>query len=150
MFFSAVISYCFISGIYRHTVESGRWNKFNLMTQGQDSTSTPGVSLRDAVGIWLTTANETNPVEFRDFCFTAHCNELCPEEINIELSNSYLWSDATEIFIYCIVGMITLVCFIMKGIFFVWHWRLLKNQRVFLEHRSVTDAGNATSEVSIT
>ena len=80
-------------------------------------------------------ANET-PVEFRDSCYTAHCNELCPEEINFELSDSHLWENRYENFVYCIVGVVTLVCIILKGIFFIWHKWLLRNQELFLERNS--------------
>ena len=126
---------------HRHTVESGQWGKFKL-TQGGQGSNTSGISLRDAIDIWLTTANETHPVEFRDSCYTAHCNELCPEEINFELDNSHLWNNRYEIFVYCIVGMVTLVCIILKGIFFFWHRWLLWNQELFLERSSkVTESG---------
>ena len=126
---------------HRHTVESGQWGKFKL-TQGGQGSNTSGISLRDAIDIWLTTANETHPVEFRDSCYTAHCNELCPEEINFKLDNSHLWNNRYEIFVYCIVGMVTLVCIILKGIFFFWHRWLLWNQELFLERSSkVTESG---------
>ena len=132
----------------RHTVKSGRWDKFNLMTQGQHS-STSAVSLRDAVGIWLTTANETHPVEFRDSCYTAHCNELCPEEINFELGDSHLWENSYKIFIYCIVGTVTLVCITLKGIFYIWHKWLLKNQELFLERSSKDNEAGITTTFQV-
>ena len=70
-------------------------------------------------------ATSIHPVEFRDSCYTAHCNEYCPEDIDLQLDNSYLWSSSVEILVYCIIGIVTMVCFIMKGIFFAWHWWLL-------------------------
>ena len=110
------------------------------MTQGQNSTNTSRVSLRDAVGMWF---DESQPVVFRDSCYTAHCNELCPEEINFELGDSHLWEDSYEIFVYCIVGVVTLVCIILKGIFYIWHKWLLWNQELFLNPSNKTaEAGN--------
>ena len=135
---------CFVSSL-RHTIKSGRWDKFNLTTQGQGS-STVGVTLRDAVGIWLSTANKTHPVEFRDSCYTAHCNKLCPEEINFEFGDSHLWENKYKIFAYCIVSMVTLVCILLKAIFFIWHKLLLRNQKLFLDCSSkVTEAGITTT-----
>ena len=131
----------------RHTVESGRWNKFKL-TQGRDS-NTPGVSLREAIHNWLTTANQTHPVEYRDSCHFAHCNQLCPEEINFELDNSYLWPDSIEIFVYAIVGIVTLLCFFLKGLLFLWHQWLLRKQEQFLEHSRRSITGKANFYVSI-
>ena len=126
---------------HRHTITSGRWNNFKLI-KGQDY----DISLMEAVGIWLTTANATHRVEFRDTCYTAHCNELCPEEITFGLDDSHLWKDSIEIFIYCIVGIVTLVCFTLKGIFYIWHRWLLRNQRLYLEHSSqASEAGNTIS-----
>ena len=129
----------------RHTVESGRWNTFKLY-QGDSGQS--GLTLREAIGIWWRRANESDPMEFRDSCYTAHCNELCPEEIDLKLDSS-LWSDGVEILVYCIVGMVTLVCFLMKGVFFAWHWWLLRNQEIFLERNKETNTGNANFQVSI-
>ena len=87
-------------------------------------------------------------MEFRDSCYTAHCNELCPEEIDLKLDSS-LWSDGVEILVYCIVGMVTLVCFLMKGVFFAWHWWLLRNQEIFLEQNKETNTGNVNFQVNI-
>ena len=126
----------------RHTVESGRWTTFKLSQQG--------ITLRDAIGIWWKKVNNgSDPVEFRDSCYTAHCNEYCPEDIDLQLDNSYLWSSSVEILVYCIVGIVTMLCFIMKGIFFAWHWWLLRNQELFLEHSKDADEGNANFQVSI-
>ena len=123
---------------HRHTITSGRWNEFKLI-KGQDY----DISLMEAIGIWFKTANETYPVEFRDTCYTAHCNELCPEEITFGLDDSHLWEDSIKIFIYCIVGIITLVCFMLKGLFYIWHYWLLRKQRLYLERTNqASEAGN--------
>ena len=76
-------------------------------------------------------ATSIHPVKFRDSCYTAHCNEYCPEDIDLQLDNSYLWSSSVEILVYCIIGIVTMVCFIMKGIFFAWHWWLLHKITVY-------------------
>ena len=133
--------------LYRHNVESDRWNKFKLTQEPHSNTYS--VSLREAVHIWLTTANQTHPVEFRDSCHVAHCNKLCPEVINFELDNSHLWPDSIEIFVYAIVGIVTLLCFFLKGLLFLWHWQLLRKQWLFLEHSKDAGMENANFQVSV-
>jgi len=107
-----------------------------------------GVSLRDAVGIWLNTANSTSPVQFREACYLTHCNEMCPEEITFEQDESFLWEHKVEVFIYCVVAAVTLICFAMKGIFDVWYWRLLHKQRQFLRHTRDVETRHTFYQVS--
>ena len=107
------------------------------------------VSIRDAIRIWLNTANSTNPVQFRDGCYLTHCNEMCPEEITLEQDDSFLWKYGFEVFIYCFVATVTLICFIIKGVFYFWHWWLLHKQKEFLQRARDSEKLNATYQVSV-
>jgi len=107
------------------------------------------ISLRDAIGIWLNTANSTNPVRFREACYVSHCNKLCPEEIRIEQDDSFLWKEQAEILVYCFVVMLTLICFIIKGIFSYWHYILLHRQSHFLQRAKDIETRNAIYQVRV-
>jgi len=107
------------------------------------------ISIRDAIGIWLNTTNSKNPVQFRDGCYLTHCNEICPEEITFEQDESFLWQHAYEVFTYCIVAMVTLMCLIIKGAFFLWYWRLLHKQKQFLQQTSDIENSKAIYQVPI-
>ena len=106
------------------------------------------VSLRDAIGIWLNTADSTNPVQFREACYLTHCNEMCPEELRFEQDESFLWEDGVTVFVYWFVGMVTLICFIIKGVFWLWHWMLLHKQSQFLQKVEDAETSNAIHQVS--
>ena len=119
--------------LYRHNIKQNRWIKFKLTQLSPSGAIEYGVSLRDAVGIWLNSANSTNSVQFREACYLPHCNEMCPEEITFEQDESFLWEDQVEVLIYCVVATVTFICFVMKGLFYLWHWILLRKQKQFLK-----------------
>jgi len=133
--------------MYRHTVKKDRWIDFALTPSPENPDDK--ISIRDAIGIWLNTADSTNPVQFREGCYLTHCNEMCPEEIRFEQDDSFLWENGYEVFIYCFVATITLICFIIKGVFFLWHWRLLHKQEQFLQQARDAEKTNATYQVCI-
>ena len=107
------------------------------------------VSVRDAIGIWLNTANSTNPVRFREACHVTHCNELCPEEIRVEQDDSFLWEEQAELLVYCFVVTMTFICFAIKGIFSYWHCMLLRKQNQFLQRAKDIETRNAIYQVSL-
>ena len=123
-------------------MEKGRWTKFSLPKSSEKMNDR--VSIRDAIGIWLKSANSTNPIQFRETCYLAHCNEQCPEQIKFEQDESYLWKQEFEVFIYCFVAIVTLICFIIKGVFFCWHRILLRKQEQFLQRARETEKANTT------
>ena len=127
----------------RHSVKQGRWNTFKLTQLASDIQH--NVSLRDAIGIWLNTANSTNPVRFREACFISHCNRLCPDEIVFMQDDSFLWEHVAEILTYCCVLTVTLICFAIKGIFNIWHMKLLHEQHQFLHEVNIAGTTNVTT-----
>ena len=133
--------------IHRHTVEKGRWSHFKLTPSLERPNE--GTSIRHAIGIWLNTANSTNPVQFRDGCHLTHCNEMCPEEITFAQDESFLWQFGFEVFIYSLVTLVTLICFIIKTVFSVWHWWLLHKQNQFLHRARDAEKANATYQVGM-
>jgi len=116
--------------LYRHNIKQNRWIKFKLTQLSPSGAIEYGVSLRDAVGIWL---NSANSVQFREACYLPHCNEMCPEEITFEQDESFLWEDQVEVLIYCVVATVTFMCFVIKGLFYFWHWILLRKQKQFFK-----------------
>ena len=118
-----------------------RWIHFKLTHSSERPNES--ISIRDAIGIWLNTANSTNPVQFREGCYLTHCNEMCPEEITFEQDESFLWENGFELFIYWLVATITLMCFIIKGVFSLWYWRLLHKQKEFIQRARDAEKSNA-------
>jgi len=131
----------------RHTIEKNRWINFSLMPSSEKPNER--ISIRNAIRIWLNTANSTNPVQFRDGCYLTHCNEMCPEAITFEQDESFLWQHGYEVFIYCIVATVTIICFIIKGVFSLWYWRLLCKQKQFMQQARDAEKMNATYLVCV-
>ena len=75
------------------------------------------------------------------------CNKLCPEEIRIELDDSFLWGEQTEVLVYCLVVAMTFICFAVKGLFSYWHYMLLKKQNQFLQRAKDIETRNAIYRV---
>ena len=132
--------------LYRHTIEQNRWINFKLTQLSPSGAIEYGVSMRDAVGIWL---NSTNPVQFREACYLTHCNEMCPEEITFKQDESFLWEDQVEVLIYCVIAAVTFICFVIKGLFYLWHWILLHKQKRFLEQSRDIETTDTFNQVCV-
>lgn len=69
--------------------------------------------MKDAINLWYVCHRSNNDsIEFRDTCFSVHCHDSCPEDIDFiqETNNDYpIWANALIITIVVTITVLSLV-----------------------------------------
>ena len=64
--------------------------------------------------MWYKCHHEVGKLEFHDLCYSVHCNDHCPEKLNLMIETVTSYPDWAKIVVIVIVVSITAFSLIMK------------------------------------
>ena len=72
------------------------------------------MTIQEALYMWKNCRNTVKHLEFRDTCYSIHCNSLCPDKVNFRTTETQSLPFWINIFLIVIVVSITAVSILSK------------------------------------
>ena len=142
---------CFLLTPYSHTVESGRWAINLLATTPDTNTTFIDRTMQDALLEWYlqNSTNAIRPYQYRARCQGPYCYEHCPDSLGPSPLVANSWPLEAKVSIAVVILAVSVICLIMKLIFFIWLQGLERKQDVFLHSLGDNiETGQSLLEVS--